>query len=287
MRIAIEPRVRLFVDVDGCALVPDGPHMRAKPVLLALHGGPGFDHSSFKPGFDALTDLAQVVYYDHRGHGRSDRVPIDSLTLDRLADDIVLLCEALGIERPIVLGQSFGGFVAQRYLARHPAHAAGVVLSSTSHHLGLERKVAAFESLGGPEAGRIARDFWARPGPETWAPYEKTCSPLYNRKPAPNDDGKRRSIRELDILFAFGRGEHPAMDLRPGLKRVQCPVLVLAGDADPVTPPQDAVEIAEAIPAPWARLVRIPDAGHGTWRDRPELAMPVLRGFVAELAAAR
>ena len=47
------------------------------------------------------------------------------------ADDVVRLCDALDIEHPIVFGNSFGGFVAQRYLGRHPNHPAKVILSST------------------------------------------------------------------------------------------------------------------------------------------------------------
>ena len=159
MRIEIEPGVRLFVDIEGPGLVPDGPLMREQPTLVLLHGGPGFDHSGFKPAFSRLTDVAQVVCYDHRGHGRSDRRPPHEWTLDTFADDVVRLCAALGVERPIVLGQSFGGFVAQRYLARHPDHAAKVVLSSTSPHLGLARKLAMFERLGGPAARAVAEAF--------------------------------------------------------------------------------------------------------------------------------
>jgi proline iminopeptidase len=62
---------KLFFDVEGAGLVPDGPRMRAKPTLLLLHGGPGFDHTSYKPAFLPLADIAQIVYLDHRGNGRS------------------------------------------------------------------------------------------------------------------------------------------------------------------------------------------------------------------------
>jgi pimeloyl-ACP methyl ester carboxylesterase len=66
--------VRLFVDVSGPALVPDGGAMRERPTVVMLHGGPGIDHSPFKqPIFSPLTEIAQVIYYDQRGHGRSDR----------------------------------------------------------------------------------------------------------------------------------------------------------------------------------------------------------------------
>jgi pimeloyl-ACP methyl ester carboxylesterase len=49
----------------------DALAIRAKPTLILLHGGPGFDHMSYKPAFSALSDIAQIVYLDHRGNGRS------------------------------------------------------------------------------------------------------------------------------------------------------------------------------------------------------------------------
>lgn len=280
MLVTIAPEVRLFVDVEGCGLVPDGPRMRQKPTLILLHGGPGFDHTSFKPLFGQLADVAQVVYVDHRGHGRSSPSAPDTWTLDTFADDIVRLCEALGIERPIVLGQSFGGFVAQRYLARHPGHPSRAVLSSTSPAMLLERKLAMFEKLGGAEARAAAEAFWRTPNAQTWATYERLCRPHYNRRGPAGAEATQRARQNLDILFTWSSTEMPAMDLAPGLANVRCPVLVMAGGRDPVTPLQDAVDIAAAIPAPWGRLVTFPDAGHGAWRDDPEPAMAALRGFI-------
>jgi pimeloyl-ACP methyl ester carboxylesterase len=280
MLITIEPGVRLFVDIEGCGLVPDGAVMREKPTLLLLHGGPGYDHSGFKPLFSALADAAQIVYVDHRGHGRSDPRPRHEWTLDTFADDIVRLCDALGIVRPVVLGQSFGGFVAQRYLARHPRHPAKVILSSTSHHMGLARKLAMFEKLGGAAAREAAEAFWTAPGEATWAAYQRVCTPLYNPTP-PADPLARGRVRfNTDILFTSAGGEQRSMQLLPGLAGVCCPVLVMAGDQDPVTPMADAEEIAAAIPPPWGRLRRFAGAGHGAWRDRPDEALAEIRAFV-------
>jgi proline iminopeptidase len=70
------------------------------------------------------------------------------------------------------------------------------------------------------------------------------------------------------------------MQLLPGLAQVQCPVLVMAGALDPVTPLADAQDIAAAIPSPWSRLVTFPGSGHGAWRDEPESAMAALRAFI-------
>ena len=64
--------VKVFVDVDGEGLTPDETSMRKKPTVVMVHGGPGADHSVSKPFFSQLTDIAQVIYYDHRGNGRSD-----------------------------------------------------------------------------------------------------------------------------------------------------------------------------------------------------------------------
>ena len=62
---------RLWFDVDGPALVPDGSQMRQRPAVVLVHGGPGFyDHSYFKPDFARLAGHAQVVCLDLRGHGR-------------------------------------------------------------------------------------------------------------------------------------------------------------------------------------------------------------------------
>ena len=280
MQIQIEPNVRLFVDIEGPAFVPDGPTMREKPTLLLLHGGPGYDHSGFKPAFSRLADVAQIVYYDHRGHGRSDRRPADEWTLDTFADDVVRLCTALGITRPIVLGQSFGGFVAQRYIARHPGHAAKVILSSTSPHLGLARKLAMFERLGGAEAREVAERFWTAPSTATWAPYNLVCKPHYNTVPPVNGDASRHIVFNEDILFASAGGEQQTMNLLPGLAGAQCPVLVMAGALDPVCPLADSQDIAAALPAALAQLAVFDHSGHGAWRDEPEAAFALLRRFI-------
>jgi pimeloyl-ACP methyl ester carboxylesterase len=96
MRVLVNG-VRLFFDVEGANLVPDGPSMREKPTLLLLHGGPGFDHSICKPAYSSLADYAQIIYLDHRGNGRSDTGPKEASTLAQWGDDVRPFCEVLGI----------------------------------------------------------------------------------------------------------------------------------------------------------------------------------------------
>src|SRR3954449_5412275 len=151
--------VRLFFDVEGAGLVPDGAAMRERPTLLMLHGGPGADHSIYRPDYSSLAEIAQVIYFDHRGNGRSDDGPREAWSLAQWGDDVRAFCEALGIVKPIVLGASFGGMVALAYATRNPTHPAKLILISTAASGDSQRKrrVALFERFGGVETGPLAR----------------------------------------------------------------------------------------------------------------------------------
>lgn len=277
MRVEIGDGVRLYVDVDGLGLVPDGPAMLERPTIVFLHGGPGFDHSVFKAAVAPdYTDVAQVVFYDHRGNGRSDPGSPDDWTLDVWADDVVRLCDALGIEKPIVIGQSFGGFVAQRYLARHPAHPDRVALCCTSPRLDVEVVTAAFARIGGERAAVAAREFWTR-GPEAIWDYLEHCMPLYSVEP-PDDDVAARPVMHLEVMGHFQDGESKTMDLAPGLAAATCPVFVAGGELDPVCPIEMSEEIVAALVNAEVSFERIPGASHDDVGPRAEAA---IRAFIA------
>jgi proline iminopeptidase len=105
--------------------------MRERPTVVLLHGGPGsFDHSYFKPDFARLAQVAQVVYLDLPGHGRSEWGDPASWSFELCGDAVCDFCDALGIARPVVYGHSLGSMVALVYAARHPGHAAALVLQS-------------------------------------------------------------------------------------------------------------------------------------------------------------
>jgi pimeloyl-ACP methyl ester carboxylesterase len=282
VRVHIGDGVRLFVDVDGFGLVPadDGTKMRERPTIIVMHGGPGFDHVGPKLGLSPLRDVAQLVLYDHRGHGRSDWRTADEWTLDTWADDVVRLCDVLGIERPIVLGNSFGGFVAQRYLARHPGHAGKVILYATMARARLDAIVDGFRTEGGDDVAEAARAFWSAPSAKTGAPFRQLCRPLYTTgsQPIASDALTLRN----DAMFAhFLAHEMWTMDHRAGLANVDCPVLVLSGAHDPVCGPASTDELVAALPQAHTTSVRFEHGAHTIAADEPDAFLAAIRTFIA------
>jgi len=271
--------VRLFFDVEGAKLRPDGATMREVPTVVLLHGGPGFDHSNFKPDFSRLTEIAQVVYLDHRGNGRSDRGDRSKWNLPQWGDDVCSFCEALEIERPIVMGVSFGGMVAMSYATRHPEHPAKLVLSSTAARSRQDRSLDMFERLGGTEAREAARRFFDNPGPETMADYQKKCLPLYNRTPS-GPESILRSVMNLELMADFFKHESHTFNFLPELGRIKCPTLIAAGELDPILPVADSKDIAASIAPNLARLEIFDNAGHGAHRDQPDGFFKVLNEFI-------
>jgi len=279
MRIDVGEGVELFVDVDGPEWVPDGPRMRRRPTLILLHGGPGMDHSAFKCELAELGEVAQLVYIDHRGNGRSDDGPKQAWNLPQWGDDVRRLCDALGIENPVVMGQSFGGFVAQSYATRHPDHPSALILSSTSPRKNLPRNLAVFERLGGEKARASAEAFYADPVPERFGDFLRDCMSLYNRRFS-DPDGMKRSVLRGEVLFHFFQHEYGDFDFLPELAKVRCPTLVLGGEDDPTTPIGDQEDIAAALPSDRVEFHRFADCGHGAYRDCPDVAIPLIRDFV-------
>jgi pimeloyl-ACP methyl ester carboxylesterase len=275
---------RLWFDVDGPALLPDGPEMRARPTVVLLHGGPGsFDHSYLKPEFARLADVAQVVYLDLPGHGRSEWGDPTSWSFEACADDVRAFCDALDIVAPIVYGHSLGGFVAMLHAARHPDHPRALVLQSTMGRFDLGRIVEAFRRAGGDDVAAVVARVYGGDGesvtPEEWAPAWKLVG-----RWVPGDAEKARMVVNLE-LNAPGLELMRGFDVLAELGRIRCPTLVCVGQLDCVTPVEAGRELAAALPDGLARLEIVEDAGHFTWKDAPDRYWPLLVDFVASTAA--
>ncbi len=277
MRVALRDGTRIFFEVIGTKLVPEGPAMRERPTMLLLHGGPGFDHSGLAHTLEPLSDVAQLVLLDHRGQGRSDGDDPADWKLDRWVPDIVEFCEALELERPIILGQSFGGVVALAVAARYPDLPSKLIVSSSLAKFRPDRAFPMFERLGGPEVRAVAERHFSELSDESAQEFLRLALPHYNTTPADPDVIARTRLK-LEVGNEWFRTEGLTADLFPELPRIACPTLVLGGELDPITPVADSEDIAAAIPQAEVRIFE--GAGHGVFRDQPEKAIAVIREFV-------
>jgi pimeloyl-ACP methyl ester carboxylesterase len=276
--------VRLFVEVTGLQWVPEGDTMRRRPTVVVLHGGPGSDSTGNKERFGYLSEVAQVVLYDHRGNGRSDDGDRARWTLAQWGDDVKALCDVLGIERPIVIGGSFGGFVAMSYATRHPEHPAAIGLMVTAaREAPVEEIVEGFRRLGGDKVAELVRTDLEHSTPETSARFVREALPLMSQHPdalAVIERDVRRAVRKPEVEIHFSNGEVKSMDFRADLGRVTCPTLVVSGELDPVCPPTCFQEIVASLPAGLAEAYLIPGAGHLVTLDAQQECEQILRDFV-------
>jgi proline iminopeptidase len=279
--------VRLYFDVEGCGLAAQSDAMMQRPTLVLLHGGPGVDHSFFKPEFSAMADAAQVIYLDQRGSGRSDRGHPSSWTWSRWAEDVAGFCRALEIESPLLVGTSSGGRVAVECAARHPSLASGVVLDSTLFESeSLDESLEIFERRGGPAAREAAaRLLGGDRSPEALAAWKAHAMPLYGS--ASDGDMAARAARAMvnrEVQAHFGRGECGPLKVTAGdLDKVTCPVLILAGEDDPIAPAAAAQRAASSVHQAAVELQVFTGVGHGVFRQAPAGAFARLRAFVSAL----
>ena len=270
---------RIHFEVDGARLVPDGPTMRERPTMILLHGGPGFDHNSLRPHLAPLADVAQLIFLDQRGQGRSDASTPDRWNLDTWIDDIAAFCDVLGIEGPILFGHSFGGMVALGVAIRYPELLSKLIVSNSAAKFRPERALEMFERLGGEEARAVAQDYFEQPGEERLERFMAVCYPLYGTV-APDPELRARIVARPEVGIHYFSDEINTYDWFGQLDRIQCPTLILAGELDPITPVAGHEEMASAIAG--ARLEVFEDAGHAPWRERPTDTLAAIRAFVLD-----
>lgn len=274
--------VRLFFDVDGAQLVPQGAWMRERPTIVLLHPGPGFDHALYKAYLGPLlAERAQVVYLDLRGHGRSDRSSPGLLTLETWADDVAALCDVLELEAPIVFGGGFGSLVAIRFGARHPERPRALVLGAPVARIVPARSIAAYDRLGGPEAGEAARAYYEDFDEHAFAEFLRRCLPLLTTSRS-TADLIARADWSPETLLHWNRGEGRTFDLRDDLGRIRVPTLVVGGEDDAWAPPAAVEEVVASLPPELVQSLIAPGARHSVFRDNLQ-ALGELGRFLAAL----
>jgi proline iminopeptidase len=275
----------IFFDIDGSGLVPDGIGMRERPTAFLVHGGPGGDHTGFKARFGALSERMQLVFFDHRGQGRSARGSPDRYTLDENVEDMEALRRYLGLGSIISIGTSYGGMVAMAHAARYPDVVSHLVLGVTAAHAGhLVRAKEIVAARGTLEQIALFDDVFSGrvDTPEKMCHYFERMGPLFARRYDP--ELHRRALRSA--IFspeaqnrAYGPGGClRSFDLRPELGSITAPTLILAARHDWICAPEFSEEIQRLIPGSDLRVFE--ESGHFISSDEPQKVLDVIAGFV-------
>jgi proline iminopeptidase len=278
---------RIYFDVEGQGLVPEGSAMRERPVAMVIHGGPGGDHSGFKPSFTPLAAGMQLVYFDHRGQGRSAAADPATYTLDENVEDMEGLRRHLGLAPIVSIGTSYGGMVAMAHAARYPDAVSHLVLIVTAAHGGfIPRAQAIVRERGTAEQQAVCETLWAGgfKSAEEMRYYYAAMGPMYARSydAATGAAGRERAIYSPEPLNrAFGpTGVLRTFDLRRELARITAPTLILAGRHDWICPVEFSEEIQRLIPG--SQLCIFENSSHSIRSDEPEAMVEAILNFVSQ-----
>ncbi|RST59746.1 alpha/beta hydrolase [Siminovitchia terrae] len=275
--------VKLFFDIDGSGYIPDGPKMKHRSACIVLHGGPGSDHSDFKPWFDPLTEHMQLIYLDHRANGQSERVDPATCTLEQLADDIDAFRKYLGLDKVHVLGHSFGGMVAQTYAIKYPSSVEKLLLICTAPSKDFYEDAKSFaKKIATPrQLELIPRLFEGKiQGDEELEAWWDECFALYFYKKDEQlmYETGNRPIGSLEVCNYTFKHFMPHYDVRAQLPKLTMPVLIVAGRHDWITPVSQAEEMKGLLPD--AILSIFEKSGHMPFIEEQESFIRTVVDFV-------
>ncbi|MFE0025333.1 3-oxoadipate enol-lactonase [Amycolatopsis sp. NPDC059021] len=250
--------------------VAEGP---AHGPAVVLSGSLGSDHRMWAPQVEPLVRQGfRVIRYDTRGHGASP-APSGPYTLDDLVADLVALLDEQGVERAHLAGLSLGGMTGMWAGVHAPERIASLILCCTSAKLGppsmwAERaELVRAQGTGAVAEGGVGR----------WV------TPEYARRNPAEAKFLRAMIAGTSAEgYAACCGIIERMDQLDALPKITAPTVVIAGAADPATPPEHGRLIADAIPG--ARLEIVEDAAHlGNYEQPAEFTRIMLEHLNSSL----
>lgn len=252
-----------------------------RPVLV-IHGGLGLDHTYFQPWLDPLAQQFQLVYPDLRGNGRPAPVAESDYTHEKMIDDLDALRNTLGFKQWIVIGHSYGGFIAQLYAIKYPDTVSQLVLLDTSPASALgnadgaqlvAKKITPEQTAALGKLATVTDD-------NEWAQIWHTILPLYFYNAdvgAAFIASDKTTYRATGISWA-AKNLTPTYDTRPFLGQLAMPTLVGVGRYDWITTVRKSEVIYKLIPG--SELVIFEQSGHFTFVEEQNKVLETLQRFL-------
>jgi pimeloyl-ACP methyl ester carboxylesterase len=245
------------------------PFDGARPAVVFIHGAE-HDHCVWVLQSRYLAHHGRsVLAVDLPGHGRSAGPPLTSV--EALADWIVALLNAAGAPKAALVGHSMGSLIALECAARHPGRISRIALVGTAVPMRVTPELLDATRDAEPAAQDMV-NIWSHsgyaqypsnPGPGFWVMGENLRL-MQRQKPG---------VMHVDFAAcnAYANGVQAAA-------RVACPVLLVLGKPDVMTPPRATVELIAALRD--ARVVEIPGSGHALMAEKPDEVLDALAAFL-------
>lgn len=286
------------INVGDCELYVE-EEGRGTPLVL-INGGPGGTHHYFHPWFSRVKKYARVIYYDQRGCGLSDFEPGEvGYSVEQAVRDLDAIRTALGIEKWVLLGYSYGGFLAQYYTTIHPENSAGLILMGASPGMWVDMESGRqYDYISDEERARMSeirtqlRQIREERG---WSIQEYLSYSIYNNNL--NGDWKRqqfyRPSRERiaqialyewvndDNFNGIMSGSHQRVDLTGAFRENPIPTLILEGRND-LTWNTDKPGIIKGN-HPNAEMIFFETASHPIYEEEPDKFFKELKRFIKGL----
>jgi len=246
----------------------------AGPVLLLAHGFP-LDHSMWQGQIEGLSRSFRVVAPDLRGFGRSGVTP-GTVTMAQLADDLAALLDALKLREPVTFcGLSMGGYIGWQFFQRHRQKLAALIQCDTKAQADTDEARA-----NRLQAAAMVLDQGPDPLVTTMMPKLFAESTVHEN-PSVIEATRavmRRTAPEAIAAAQRGMAERP--DVTPLLPKIDVPTLLVCGEHDAISPPEEMRGIAAAIPD--ARFLQIDGAGHMAPLEKRAEVNAAIREYLSE-----
>lgn len=279
------PRAEGHVDRDGVRLhyevFGDGPRtMLFVPAWAIVHS------RIYKAQIPYFSDRFRVIAYDPRGNGKSDR-PLDpkDYSLDTLTEDAIAVLDALSVDSATIYGLSMGGLVAAMVAAYFPDRVDALISVSCRCPLvrdHIARSVTQFE-----DTFDAPRD-WEKFNRAHWRQDYRDFCEFFIGRIFPEAHSTKQ-VEDALAWAAEGDGATLARTVAAPpparypideamYRRIRCPVQLIHGEEDPVTPPSMSMKVAELT---GGELHILPGVGHAANARFPALTNTLVRDFLA------
>jgi proline iminopeptidase len=276
----------MFVEVNGARLRVDVQGEGNAVPIYTHHGAPGLgSHAEPKRAFGPLSDEYRVIAFDARGSGASDAIP--PYSHEQWVADLDALREHFGDEKIVLAGGSYGGYIALEYTLAHPDRVSHLILRDTSASRRFEGMAKANALARAKEYPDITEEMLDKlfngqiDSNDQLREYWATIAPLYDANTTPEKIAQRiasATFRYETHNWAFSKNI-PNFDISSRLHEIKCPVLIVVGRHDWITPVAASEEIKAGIPH--ARLEIFENSGHSPQLEESEKFLAMVREFLA------